>query len=106
MLRSPPTDREPPIFPTLKGSHFPTPRDKPRAERQRESTLTGSDALAGAFSGGAAPGYFVNPLRGSDADRAAAFFRSPKARRYSERGRRYVGEVNSPLQQRLARSVF
>ena len=31
----------------------------------------------GAFSGGVAPGYFVNPLRGSEIDAAFQFFRKP-----------------------------
>ena len=63
--------------PTLKGSHHPVPRDAGLTGRHRDSTLSGSDLIGRTFSGGVAPGYYIDPLRGSRMDSADKFFRQP-----------------------------
>ena len=44
-----------PYYPSLSGHH-------------RDSTLSGSEHSLGALSGGVAPGYSMDPLRGSEMD--------------------------------------
>jgi hypothetical protein len=44
--------------------------------RQPDSTLSGSDTAGAAFSGGVAPGYFMDPLQGSGMDILDELFRS------------------------------
>jgi hypothetical protein len=57
--------------PTLKGSHSLEPPDASPPWHQPDSTLSGSDLVGGgAFSGGVAPGYSLDPLRGSGVDSA------------------------------------
>ena len=115
------------LAPAAHGSRapdFPDPEGVAFPHVGRQTTggaATGIDPyrvgpLLGAFSGGVAPGYSIDPLWGSDAQRAAAFFRSllsPGTCR--PQGRRYVRirvpafatelnldktEVNSPLHYR------
>jgi hypothetical protein len=58
---------------TLKGSYCPELRDAGPARRHPDSTLSGSNLVGGAFSGGVAPGYYIDPLRGSKMDSAQLY---------------------------------
>ena len=56
------------------------PAGGPRpALRHADSTLSGSDLLGDAFSGGVAPGYCIDPLRGSRMDSAEGVPRAQEA---------------------------
>jgi hypothetical protein len=45
-------------------------QEKVEVGRHPDSTLSGSDLVGGAISGGVAPGYLIDPLRGSRVDSA------------------------------------
>jgi len=62
-----------PHSPTPKGSNSRGPQDARPAWRHPDSTLAGSDVMGGASSGGVAPGYSIDPLRGSSMDSAGDF---------------------------------
>jgi hypothetical protein len=54
-----------PSFSTLKRSHIPSQRLHLQSRHHPHSTLSGSGLVGSPLSGGVAPGYFINPLRGS-----------------------------------------
>ena len=54
--------------PTLKGSNPGGVTRLWRPGDQANTTLSGSDPARGTYSGGVAPGYCIDPLRGSRTD--------------------------------------
>ena len=65
--------------PTLKGSYYPARGPKTGVTPRRfDPAPAGSDLLGDAFPGGVAPGYCIDPLRGSRMDSAEDVPRAQK----------------------------